>query len=147
MPFIMNPEGVGRLFRRDLMVDGPLPEHYEPFETPLDNNPMHPQNPKATSNPAARVFKGDLEAFGTARDFPYVGPTYRLTEHFHYWTKQSLVNAITQPQQFVEIGEELAREKGIAVGDLVKVRSNRGFIKGVAVVTKRIKVLRSMARG
>lgn len=141
MPFIMNPEGVGRLFCRDLMVDGPLPEHYEPFETPLDNNPMHPQNPKATSNPAARVFKGDLEAFGTARDFPYVATTYRLTEHFHYWTKQSLVNAITQPQQFVEIGEELAREKGIAVGDLVKVRSNRGFIKGVAVVTKRIKVL------
>jgi formate dehydrogenase major subunit len=82
-----------------------------------------------------------MEAFGTAKDFPYVCTTYRLTEHFHYWTKQSLVNAITQPEQFVEIGEELAKEKGIRAGDPVKVRSNRGFIKGVAVVTKRIRTL------
>jgi formate dehydrogenase major subunit len=87
------------------------------------------------------VYKGDMEAFGTAKDFPYVGTTYRLTEHFHYWTKQSKINAIMQPEQFVEIGEELAREKGITAGDKVKVRSNRGFIKGVAVVTKRIKAL------
>ena len=87
MPFIMNPEGVARLFSRDLMAEGPFPEHYEPFESPLDNNPMHPNNPKARSNPAARVYKGDMEAFGTAKDFPYVGTTYRLTEHFHYWTK------------------------------------------------------------
>jgi formate dehydrogenase major subunit len=46
-----------------------------------------------------------------------------------------------QPEQFVEIGEELAKEKGIANGEKIKVRSNRGFIKGVAVVTKRIKAL------
>ena len=49
---------------------------------------MHPNNPKATvSNPAARVFKGDMEAFGKAKEFPYAATTYRLTEHFHYWTK------------------------------------------------------------
>ena len=141
MPFIMTGEGVGRLFAVGLMAEGPFPEHYEPFESPLDNNPMHPKNPKARANPAARVYKGDMEAFGTAKDFPYVGTTYRLTEHFHYWTKQSKINAIMQPEQFVEIGEELAREKGITAGDKVKVRSNRGFIKGVAVVTKRIKAL------
>jgi formate dehydrogenase major subunit len=141
MPFIMNPEGVARLFSRDMMAEGPFPEHYEPFESPLDNNPMHPKNPKAKSNPAARVYKGDMEAFGTAKDFPYVATTYRLTEHFHYWTKQSKINAIMQPEQFVEIGEELAKEKGIKSGDKIKIRSNRGFIKGVAVVTKRIKTL------
>ncbi len=141
MPFIMNPEGVGRLFSRELMAEGPFPEHYEPFETPLEANPLHPKNPKATSNPAARVYKGDMEAFGKAKDFPYVATTYRLTEHFHYWTKQSVINAIMQPEQFVEIGEELAKEKGIVAGDKVKVRSNRGFIRAVAVVTKRIKAL------
>ena len=141
MPFILNPEGVGRLVSRDLRAEGPFPEHYEPFETPLDNNPLHPKNAKATSNPAARVYKGDMEAFGKAKDFPYVATTYRLTEHFHYWTKQSKVNAIMQPEQFVEIGEELAKEKGIKAGDKIKVRSNRGFIRGVAVVTKRIKAL------
>lgn len=141
MPFIMTGEGVGRLFAVGLMAEGPFPEHYEPFESPLDTNPMHPKNPKARANPAARVYKGDMEAFGTAKDFPYVGTTYRLTEHFHYWTKQSQINAIMQPEQFVEIGEDLAREKGIAAGDRVKVRSNRGFIKAVAVVTRRIKAL------
>ena len=93
------------------------------------------------SNPAARVFKGDMEAFGKPKDFPYAATTYRLTEHFHFWTKHAEVNAITQPQQFVEIGEELAKEKGISNGDMVKVRSNRGEIRAVACVTKRIKVL------
>ncbi len=62
-------------------------------------------------------------------------------EHFHFWTKHSVLNAITQPQQFVEIGEELAREKGIANGSRVRVRSNRGQIVAVAVVTKRIRPL------
>ena len=140
MPFIMTPEGVARLFA-PAMADGPFPEHYEPFETPLDKNPFHPGNPKAISNPAARVFKGDMETFGKAKDFPYVATTYRLVEHFHYWTKHSMINAVLQPDQFVEISEQLAQEKGIATGDKVKVRSNRGFIKAVAVVTKRIKTL------
>ena len=141
MPFIMNPEGVARLFAPERMVDGPLPEHYEPFETPLDGNPMHPNNPQAVSNPAARIYPGDLELFAKARDFPYVATTYRLVEHFHFWTKHSLLNAITQPQQFVEIGEELAREKGIANGDRVRVRSTRGQLTAVAVVTKRLRAL------
>ncbi len=137
-PFIMTAEGVARLFAPTGMAEGPLPEHYEPFESPLPNNPMHPNNPKARANPAARVFKGDMEAFGTPKDFPYVATSYRLTEHFHYWTKNVRSNAIIQPQQFVEISEELAKEKGIENGGWVKVSSNRGFIKAVAVVTKRV---------
>ena len=140
MPFIMTPEGVARLFAPGL-ADGPFPEHYEPFETPLDKNPFHPNNPKALNNPAARVYKGDMEVFGKAKDFPYVATTYRLVEHFHFWTKHARINAVLQPEQFVEISETLAKEKGIANGDRVKVRSNRGFIKAVAVVTKRIPTL------
>lgn len=141
MPFIMNPEGVARLFAFERMAEGPLPEHYEPFETPLGVNPLHPDNPKVVSNPAARVFKGDMEAFGKATDFPYAATTYRLTEHFHWWTKHVKSSAVAQPEHFVEIGEELAKEKGIRAGDRVKVSSNRGHIKAVAVVTKRIKAL------
>ena len=67
--------------------------------------------------------------------------SYRLTEHFHYWTKHTRTSAMLQPQQFVEISEVLAKEKGIALGDMVKVRSKRGFIKAVAVVSKRISVV------
>ena len=140
-PFIMTAEGVAKLFVPAGLVDGPLPEHYEPFESPVPTNLMAPNNPKAFANPAARVFKGDMEAFGKAKDFPYAATTYRLTEHFHYWTKHSELNAISQPQQFVEIGEDLAAEKGIVHGGKVKVKSNRGEITTVAVVTKRLKAL------
>jgi formate dehydrogenase major subunit len=140
-PFIMNPEGVARFFARDMMNEGPFPEHYEPLESPLENNPMHPDNPLARANPAVRLFKDDREAMGTAKDFPYVATSYRLTEHFHYWTKHAKINAILQPEQFVEIGEELAKEKGIGHGDRVRVWSKRGEIRAVAVVTKRLKTL------
>ena len=134
-PFIMNAEGLGRLFARDLMVEGPFPEHYEPFESPSENV-LHP---KVRSNPAARVFADDMAAFGKASDFPYVATTYRLTEHFHFWTKHALINSILQPEEFVEIGEALANEKGIAQGGWVRVSSKRGFVVCKAYVTKRIR--------
>jgi formate dehydrogenase-N alpha subunit len=137
-PFIMQPEGVGRLFALDKMAEGPFPEHYEPFETPIGTNPLHP---KVVSNPAARVFKDDRGEFGTSKDFPYAGTTYRVTEHFHFWTKHTRIASILQPEQFVELSEELAKEKGIKAGDMVKVWSNRGYIKAKAVVTKRIRPL------
>jgi formate dehydrogenase major subunit len=133
-PFIMNAEGVGRLFARDLMVEGPFPEHYEPFESPAENI-LHP---KVKNNPAARVFAHDRAAFGTSADFPYVGTTYRLTEHFHFWTKHALINAILQPEEFIEIGEVLAKEKGIEQGGWVRVSSKRGVVVCKAYVTKRI---------
>ena len=140
-PFIMTAEGVSRLFAPTGMAEGPLPEHYEPFESPVPVNLMHPKNPKAFANPAARVYKGDMEAFGKPKEFPYAATTYRLTEHFHFWSKHAELNAITQPEQFVEIGEDLAKEKGIKHGDRVKVSSNRGEIQCVVCVTKRIKGL------
>jgi len=140
-PFIMTAEGVARLFAPTGMAEGPLPEHYEPFESPLVNNLMHPKSEVARANPAARIFQGDLERLGVPKDFPYVATSYRLTEHFHYWTKNVRTSAIIQPQQFVEIGEELAKEKGIENGGWVKVSSKRGFIKAVALVSKRINAL------
>ena len=134
-PFIMQAEGLGRLFALDQMVEGPFPEHYEPLESPSENV-LHP---KVRSNPVARVFADDRAAFGTAAEFPYVGTTYRLTEHFHFWTKHALINAILQPEQFVEIGEALAKEKGIEQGGWVRVASKRGAVVCKAYVTKRIR--------
>jgi formate dehydrogenase major subunit len=140
-PFIMLAEGVGRFFARADMAEGPFPEHYEPFENPIGYNPMHPKNPRATSNPAARVFAQDRAQFGTHKDYPHVATSYRLTEHFHFWTKHAKLNAIVQPEQFVEIGEALAHDVGVVAGDRVKVSSKRGHIIAKAVVTKRIKPL------
>ncbi len=140
-PFIMNPEGVARFFAIDKMAEGPFPEHYEPFETPLEVNPFWPKNPKAKNNPAARVFKGDRDDMGDPKEFPYVATTYRLTEHFGTWTKHQRINAVLQPELFIEIGEKLAASKGISQGDMIKVRSKRGQIIAKAVVTKRLRPL------
>ena len=136
-PFIMNAEGSGRLFSRGLMRDGPFPAHYEPFESPIANV----MAPKIRGNPAARIFPADLAALGTSDKFPYAATSYRLTEHFHYWTKHVWVNAVLQPEFFVEISEQLAAEKNIQKGGWVKVSSNRGSVYAKAVVTKRIKPL------
>ena len=137
-PFIMTADGQARLFSVDKLADGPLSEHYEPMESPIGTNPLHPQ---VVNSPTVRMFKGERERLGVSKEFPYVGTTYRLTEHFQYWTKQVRLNAIVQPEQFIEVGEVLAKEKGIVAGDWVKVSSKRGHIKAKAVVTKRIKPL------
>ena len=136
-PFIMNPEGVSRLWVRGQMADGPFPVHYEPFESPVAN----PFFPKVKGNPAARVFERDRPSFGDAKEFPIVATTYRLVEHFHYWTKGVHMNAVVQPEFFVEMSEQLAAEKGIKHGGWVRVWSKRGSVKGKAVVTKRLKPL------
>jgi formate dehydrogenase major subunit len=133
-PFIMNPEGTARLFTLGMMRDGPFPAHYEPFESPVANVVA----PKIRGNPVARVFKGDMEQFGDAREFPYAATSYRLTEHFHFWTKHARINASLQPEFFVEISEQFAREKNIRPGGWVRVWSKRGSVKAKAVVTKRI---------
>jgi formate dehydrogenase major subunit len=133
-PFIMNPEGSARLFTRGMMREGPFPAHYEPFESPVVNVIA----PKIRGNPASRVFKGDMEQFGDAKEFPYAATSYRLTEHFHFWTKHVQVNASLQPEFFVEISEQLAEEKKIKSGSWVRVWSKRGSVKAV---TKRIQPL------
>jgi formate dehydrogenase major subunit len=137
-PFIMTAEGVARLWAPG-MTDGPFPEHYEPFETPVAKNPM---GTKVLSNPVARVYPADKEKLGVAKDFPYVATTYRLTEHFHFWTKHTRTAAVLQPEFFVEISEGLAAKKGIKNGDKVVVRSKRGKISAKAMVTKRMPTLK-----
>jgi len=136
--FIMLPEGVGRLYA-PVLNDGPFPEHYEAVEAPVDNV-LHA---KVTSNPVSKKFSTDKDKYGGRDQFPIVCTTYRLTEHFHYWTKHHINGRLNevQPEFFFEIPEELAEEKGIANGSKVKVTSARGSIVGPAVVTKRIHVM------
>ena len=136
-PFIMNPEGSARLFSRGMMRDGPFPTHMEPFESPVPNV----FNARMRGNPVARVFESDVAGFGTSDEFPFVATSYRLTEHFHYWTKHNRINAALQPEFFVEISQELADQRGIRNGSWVRVWSKRGSVKAKALVTKRIRPL------
>jgi formate dehydrogenase major subunit len=133
--FLMLPEGVARLFVPGQFAEGPWSEHYEPAESPIAN-PLHPAQ---SSNPAVKPFSTMHDVLGSAEEYPIVCTTYRLTEHFHYWTKNNPYNVQLQPDFFVEMPEELAREKGIANGELVRVTSARGSIEGRAMVTKRIR--------
>jgi formate dehydrogenase-N alpha subunit len=136
-PFIMNPEGVGRIFAPlAAFADGPFPEHYEPVESPTAN-PLHP---KQSTNPVAKSYKSDIDKYGTAEEgFNIVCTTYRLTEHYHYWTKNNPMNVELVPEPFVEIPAQLADEMGITGGEKVKVSSARGIYIAKAMVTKRIK--------
>ncbi len=136
-PFIMNPEGVARFFvPLAPMADGPFPEHYEPIESPV-KNPLHPNQ---SSSPVVKKFKSDMDKYGTPEQgFDVVCTTHRLTEHYHYWTKNNPMNVQLVPEPFVEMSEALAKKLGIAGGDKVKVSSARSAYYCKALVTKRQK--------
>jgi formate dehydrogenase major subunit len=135
-PFIMNPEGVGRLFAPiGVLADGPFPEHYEPIESPI-KNPLHPDQ---SNNPLVKKFKSPYDKFGDPAEYSIVCTTYRLTEQYHYWTKNNPMNVQLIPEPFVEIPVELADEKGIRGADLIHVISARGTYTAKAFVTRRLK--------
>jgi len=136
-PFIMNPEGVGRLFVPiGAVADGPFPEHYEPIESPTPNL-LHPNQ---SNNPLVKRLTTAMDKYGTVADgFNIVCTTYRLTEHYHYWTKNNPANVELVPEPFVEIPAELADEMGIRGGERVKVTSARSEYVARAMVTRRMK--------
>jgi formate dehydrogenase major subunit len=139
-PFIMNPEGVGRLFAPlAAFQDGPFPEHYEPIESPIAN-PLHPDR---SNNPVVVKLTTDLDKYAPApsndNEYNVVCTTYRLTEHYHYWTKNNPMNVQLVPEPFVEVPHELAEEMGLEGGQRVKVSSARGSYVAKALVTRRIK--------
>ena len=136
-PFIMNPEGVGRLFAPlGAFAEGPFPEFYEPFESPIAN-PLHPNQ---STNPVVKTMKSEHDKLGTPEQgFNVVCTTYRLTEHYHYWTKNNPMIVQLVPEPFVEIPTELANEMGIAGGEKVRVSSARSDYVAKAMVTNRIK--------
>ncbi len=136
-PFIMNPEGIGRIFAPlAAFAEGPFPEHYEPIESPVQNA-LHPGQ---SSNPVVKKFKTAMDKYATPGDgFNIVCTTYRMVEHYHYWTKNNPMNVQLVPEPFVEIPVELANELGIKGNDKVKVTSARSYYIAKAFVTKRIK--------
>jgi formate dehydrogenase major subunit len=136
-PFIMTAEGVGRIFAPlGAFADGPLPEHYEPIESPVQNL-FHPNQ---SNNPVVKKLTTPADKYATPGDgLNIVCTTYRLTEHYHYWTKNNPMNVQLIPEPFVEIPVELAQELGIKGNDKVKVTSARNYYVAKAYVTKRIK--------
>jgi formate dehydrogenase-N alpha subunit len=131
--FIMRAEGHACLFAPSL-TDGPLPEHYEPLESPVPNAVSGQQN-----NPVIKVWRPD--EIGDASQYPIVATTYRVTEHWQAGAMTRNLPWLVElvPDAFVEMSEELAAEKGISNGDRVTVSSARGTVTMYAVVTRRFR--------
>ncbi len=131
--FIMRADGKGGLFAS--VLDGPFPEHYEPFESPTPNLLS-----KVNNNPVAKVYDiGELNKLGTPDKYPYILTTYRLTEH-HCAGMSRHVPWLSElfAGHFAEVNPEMAKGLGIQNGDMITVETPRGKIKVRAMVTERI---------
>ncbi len=145
--FIMKPEGYAHIFGPGL-AEGPFPEHYEPLECPIEKNLIPGNNFRVS--PTVKMISKIGE--GTGRDvyatcdprFPIICSTYRVSEHWQTGVMTRWQPWLTelQPAMFVEMSTELAKDKGIKNGDLCIVKSARGQVEAVAVVTDRIKPFR-----
>ena len=140
-PFIMKPDGVGWLFVPVGLVDGPLPTHYEPAESPL-KNPFYAQQ----TNPVLKYWhrKDNLLASVFDDRYPYIITTYRLTEHYLAGAMSRWNSWLTElmPELFIELSPELAKEKRIQSKDWVNITTARGRIRARALVTPRLRPLR-----
>jgi formate dehydrogenase major subunit len=135
-PFIMTTEGMGLIFGPG-RNDGPLPEHYEPLECPVPENPFSKQR----HNPTALKFSGPTEVHASCDPrFPFVCSTYRVTEHWQtgVMTRNSPWLLEAEPQMFCEMSPELAKMRGIKNGEKVILESTRGSLWAKAIVTERI---------
>lgn len=117
------------------MKDMPMPEFYEPFESPTNNVLNKRQNsPLIMFANDKSVLKGDKS------QYPIVATSYSITEHWQSGSQSRSCPALNevQPKQFIEISKQLASEKGIKSGDMVRVFNNRGSVKVNAMVTGRL---------
>jgi len=156
--FHLNPEGVGRLFAavyqdpdpknpqlpRDVAYvpkDGPLPEMYEPVESPVENV-LHP---KVKQNPLLKYPRLEShQPIGKVSEFPYVLMTSTVAEH---WCGGSTTRNIPWlnelvPEAVIEIPLTLAQKLAVKTGDWVKVSSARGELTVKASVTPRMQTLK-----
>ncbi len=140
-PFIMQADGKGWLFAPKGLVDGPLPTHYEPQESPV-SNALYPQQ----QNPGRMTYgrKDNLSAPSGgspgADIYPYVFTTYRLTEHHTAGGMSRWLPYLSelQPEMFCEVSPELAAERGLEPFGWATIISARSAIEAKVLVTDRM---------
>ncbi len=139
-PFIMHPDGRGWIHAPQGLVDGPLPTHYEPHESPFHNS-MYRQD----RSPTRQLFPRPENPYHpTGTDvFPYILSTYRLTEHHTAGGMSRTVPYLAelQPEMFCEVSPALAAERGLEHGDWATIVTARQAIEARVMVTDRIKPL------
>ena len=144
-PFTLHPDGVGWLYVASGLKDGPLPAHYEPLES-LVENPLYEQQ----SNPAADRKKRKDNPYAAHDDarFPYVLTTYRLTEHHTAGGMSRHLHHLSelQPELFTEVSPEMAAEAGLKHGDWATIITPRALVEARVLVTPRMRPLRIAGR-
>ena len=145
-PFILQPDGKGWLFAPTGLLDGPMPTHYEPLESPI-RNPLYGQqcNPARFEYPR---FENALARPYADDRFPFVLTTYRLTEHHTSGAMSRWISWLSelQPEMFCEVSPELAQDKGLTNGGWATISSPRGEIEARVLVTERLRPLRMGGR-
>lgn len=144
-PFTLHPDGVGWLYVATGLKDGPLPTHYEPLESPIEN-PLYRQQ----TNPAADRKKRSDNPYASAHDtrFPYVLSTYRLTEQHTAGGMTRHLSHLNelQPELFVEVSPELALETKLKHGEWATIITARALVEARVLVTPRMRPLRIEGR-
>jgi formate dehydrogenase major subunit len=143
-PFIMQADGKAWLFAPAGLVDGPLPAHYEPQESPVAN-PLYPQQ----HNPVRQIISHRENRYEPSGDqpgsgvFPYVTTTYRLTEHHTAGGMSRFLPYLSelQPAFFCEVSPELAAERGLEHLGWATIISARNAIEARVLVTRRMQPL------
>jgi formate dehydrogenase major subunit len=140
-PFVLQADGKAWLFAPNGVVDGPLPTHYEPDESPV-RNPL--RGPRAS--PTRRRYRHRENPANPARSevFPIVLTSSRLTEHYTSgaMTRTLPFLAELQPALFVEVSPALAALRGLTHGEWCHIVTSRTAVQARAVVTERIRPLR-----
>ena len=144
--FVLQADGKAWLFAPSGVVDGPLPTHYEPDESPVRNLLHGPRG-----NPARRHYRGAANPANPAGDtevFPFVLTASRLTEHLTAGGMSRWLPFLAelQPELFVEVSPELAAMRGLEHNTWCHVVTSRTAVQAKVVVTQRIRPLRVQGR-
>jgi formate dehydrogenase major subunit len=146
----MQADGLGWIYVPQGLVDGPLPTHYEPHESPFAN-PLYAQR----ANPRRQEYNDVAEnPYNPVADepgsdtYPFVLTTYRLTEHHTAggMSRSTPYLAELQPQMFVEVHPELARDRGLEHGGWATIATARSAIEARVMVTDRMRPVRMNGR-
>ena len=148
-PFIMQADGRGWIYVPSGLTDAPLPTHYEPHESPIENA-LYGQR----ANPALQQFPRPDNPYNPpgghpgADVFPYVLSTYRLTEHHTAGGMSRTVEHLSelQPEMFCEVSPELAKERGLQNGGWATIVTMRSAIEARVLVTDRVAPLKTEER-
>ena len=143
--FIMQADGKAWLFAPEGVLDGPLPAHYEPSESPV-RNPLYRQQ----ANPARQVYRrpdnlqNPSPPEAGAGVFPFLFTTYRLTEHHTAGGMSRFLPYLSelQPAFFCEVSPELAALRGLEHLGWATIVTARTAIEARVMVTERVTPLR-----